>query len=83
MVLVVARKLFVAACGLLPSCGAWAPEHTGSLVVARRLGCPKVYGILVPRPEMEPMSPALEGRFLTSGLPKKSLRLLFLAQPDV
>ena len=83
VVLVVARKLFVAACGLLPSCGAWAPEHTGSLVVARRLGCPKVYGILVPRPEMEPMSPALEGRFLTSGLPKKSLRLLFLAQPDV
>ena len=73
VVLVVARKLFVAACGVLPSCGAWAPEHTGSLVVARRLGCPKVYGILVPRPEMEPVSPAFQGRFLTTGPPGKPL----------
>ena len=78
-----ARKLFVAACGLLPSCGAWAPGHTGSVVVPHRLGCPTVHGILVPRPKMEPVSPALEGRFLTTGLPKKSLRILFLAQPDV
>ena len=27
----------VVVCGLLSSCGVWAPEHTGSLVVAHRL----------------------------------------------
>ena len=28
---------FVVASGLLSSCGAWAPEHMGSVVVARGL----------------------------------------------
>ena len=43
-----------------------------SLVVMRRFSCPAAWGILVPRPEMEPTSPALEGRFLTTGPPGKS-----------
>ena len=34
-------------------------------------------GILVPQPGMEPMSPALEGRFLTTGPPGKSLEYFF------
>ena len=33
------------------------------LVVACRLSCSKTCGILVPQPGIEPMSPALEGRF--------------------
>ena len=44
-----------------------------SLVEARGLSCPVVCGILVPRPGIEPMSPALEGRFFTTGPPGKSL----------
>ena len=43
-----------------------------SLVVAHGLSCPAPCGILVPKPGMEPESPALEGRFLTTGLPGKS-----------
>ena len=31
------------------------------------LSCPEAYGILVPRPGMEPVFPILEGRFLTIG----------------
>ena len=40
-----------------------------SLVVAHRLSCPAARGILNPQPGIEPMSPALEGTFLTSGPP--------------
>jgi len=40
------------------------------------LSCPKPCGILVPRPGVEPMSPALEGRFLTTGPPGKFLSVL-------
>ena len=43
-----------------------------SLVLARRLSCPTACGILVPRPGIEPVSPALEDRFLTTGPPGKS-----------
>ena len=43
------------------------PERAGSVVVNGVLSCPAACGILVPQPEMEPMSPALEGRFLTTG----------------
>ena len=35
-------------------------------------GC-KAYGILASRSGIEPMSPALEGKFLTTGLPGKFL----------
>ena len=39
------------------------------------LRSPAVCGVLVPRPGIEPVSPALDGRFLTSGPPR---RLVFL-----
>ena len=47
------------------------------LVVARGLSscgfnCPVACGILVPQPGIECVSPALEGRFLTSGPHKRS-----------
>ena len=48
-----------------------------SLVVAHGLSCLAPCGILVPRPGMEPESPALEGRFLTTGPPGKSPAWLF------
>ena len=54
---------------LLPSTGS---RHTGSVVLAGGLSCPLACGILVPRTEIEPMSPAWVGRFLTTGLPGKS-----------
>ena len=42
-----------------------------SVIVAPGLSCPAAHGILVPRPGIEPLSPALEGRFLTTGPPGK------------
>ena len=66
------HRLFVVMRGLLSSCGAQAPKHTGSVVAVRRLSCPAGCGILVPRPGMEPASPVLEGGFLTTGPPGKS-----------
>ena len=44
----------------------------GSVVVAHGLSCLEACGILVPRPGIKPTSPALEGRFLTTGPPGKS-----------
>ena len=67
----------VAVCRLLSSCGVWAPERAGSVVVARGLSCPAACGILVPRPGIDPASLALEGGFLTTGQPVKSLVLIF------
>ena len=64
------------ACGL-SSCGMWALECAGSVVAACRLSCPVACGILVPRPGIKPMSPALEGGFLTTGPPGKSHTYLF------
>ena len=54
----------------LSSCGTWAPEYAGSVVAAHRLSGPTACGILVQQPE--PMSLALEGRFLKTGLPGES-----------
>ena len=65
--------LFVAARGLLSSCGTQALERVGSGAAAHGLSCPVACGILVPRPGIEPLSPSLEGGFLTSGPPGKSL----------
>ena len=42
--------------------GSWA-----SVVVAHRFSCSLVHGILFPQPGIEPSSPALSGRFLTTG----------------
>ena len=44
-------------------------------VVAHRLDCPAACGILVPQPGIETVSPALEGSFLTTGSPGKSLEI--------
>ena len=63
---------FVAVCGLLSSCGLQAPERVGSVVVVRGLSCPMACGILVPRPGIKPVSPALQEGFLTTGPPGKS-----------
>ena len=52
-------------------------RHANSVVVARRLSCPAACGILVPRPGIEPVSPALEGSFFTTGPPAEP-RLCFL-----
>ena len=43
-----------------------------SVVAVHRLSCPAACGILVPRPGIEPASPAQEGGFLTTGPPGKS-----------
>ena len=67
----------VVVCGLLSSCGVQAPGRVGSVVVVHGLSCPVACGILVPRPGIEPTSLALEGGFLTTGPPGKSL-FLFL-----
>ena len=71
----------------LSSCGVRAPGCVGSVVcdmwalllrrmssvvVPRGLSCPTACGILVPRPGIEPASPALEGMFFTTGPPGKS-----------
>ena len=53
--------------------GAQALEHTGFVVAVLELSCPSACGILAHRPEIKPMSPALEGRLLTVGPPGKSL----------
>ena len=45
-----------------------------------RLSCPKACGILVPWPGIKPMSPTLEGRFLTMGPLGKSFWLSLYPQ---
>ena len=47
------------------SCSAQAPERAGSVVAALELSCSVACGILVPRPGVKPMSPALEGGLLS------------------
>ena len=44
-----------------------------TFVVMHGLSCPMACEILVPWPKIEPMSPALEGKFLSTGPPRKSL----------
>ena len=62
------------------SCGmqALSLRCVGSVVAALRLSCPAACGILVPRPRIKPTSPALEGRFFSTGPPGKSLGLGFV-----
>ena len=47
------------------------------LIVIQGFSCPMEYRIWVPRPGIESESFALEGRFLTTGSPDKSLLFLF------
>ena len=48
-----------------------------SLIMTCRLCCPVACRILVPWPRIEPMTPALQDRFLTTGPPRKSQNHLF------
>ena len=59
---IVARGIFVEA---FSSC-VWALEHVGC--------CPAACGMVLPQPEIEPTSPALEGWLPTTGPPGKSPR---------
>ena len=66
-VLAAARRVFTASWGIF-HCSTW------TLVVALWLSsCAEASGNLVPRPGIEPKSPALPGRFLTTAPPGKSL----------
>ena len=47
--------------------------HTGSVVMTPGLDCPMACGISVPHSGIKPTSPAMEGGFLTTGPPGKSL----------
>ena len=49
-----------------------------SLKLWHKLSCPVACGILVLQPRTDPVSPALEGRFLTTGLPGKPINCEFL-----
>ena len=44
-----------------------ALEHTGSVVVVCGPSCSAGRGILVPRPGIKPVCPALQSTFLTTG----------------
>ena len=62
------RASVVLACGL-SSCGSWALEHW-------LCSCGAQHSLLhgkwdLPEPGIEPVSPAIAGRFLTTGLPGK------------
>ena len=52
-------------------CWIFIAVHGLSLMV-RWLSCPTAWGILVPQSQIKPVSPALEGGFLTTGPPGKS-----------
>lgn len=70
---------FVAAHGFFSShCGPRAPGHVGLLFVTHRLSCSVACGILFPQPGIEPVSLALECRFLITGSPGKSLAHFYL-----
>ena len=62
------------------SCGRWDLSlwHADSLVVAHRLRCSTTCGILVHGSGVKPASPALQGGFLTTGPPQKTLHSLTL-----
>ena len=75
--------LLVAVCGLLIGVASLVAEHDllgrqASVVVASELSSCGTWALLprgtwnLPRPGIEPVSPALAGRFLTSGPPGKS-----------
>ena len=48
--------------------------------MALRFSCSAACGILVPQPGIELLSPALQGEFLTTGSPGKSLYSSILIQ---
>ena len=69
-------------CLLAVSGLSWTDVSCGTVVVARGLQCSwasvvAARGILVPQPEIEPVSPALQGTFLNTGPPGKSCQWHF------
>ena len=54
------------------SCGTGSQQLRLMGSGAHRLTCPAACGIHLPRPEIEPVSPALAGGVLTTGPPEKS-----------
>ena len=50
----------------------------GASYAAHRLLCSMVCRIMIPRPGIEPVSPVLQGEYLTTGPPRKSLHSSFL-----
>ena len=66
------------------SCDTWdlSLQLTDSLVAALRLSCSLACGILVPQQRIKPVSPALQGRLLTSGPLGKSPENLLNATID-
>ena len=70
-VLAAACRIFVVLCVIF-CCGMWSLKCVSSVVVLHRLSCPSACEILVPQTGIEPMSPALQGRLLTTGPPGKS-----------
>ena len=77
---VVACSFFIVARRLC-SWGAWALDCEGSAVAVHGLCCFSARGILVPRPGIEPLSPALQDVFLTTWPPGKSL--LWFLEPFI
>ena len=51
--------------------------HWGSVVGAHGFNCTGAGGILISQPGIEPMSPALEGVFLTPEPPGKFQNMIF------
>ena len=70
--------LFLAALGFSCSRLALCFDTLASVAAALGLSCPGACGILVPHSGIEPTSAALEGRFLTTGPPWKSLFSSFI-----
>ena len=65
-------------CGCFSCCGAQAQRHVGFSSCGTRAWLP--YGMWnLPGPGIEPVSPALAGRFLTTGPPGKSCPWLLMA----
>ena len=66
-------QVLVVACGI-SCCSSWTLRlwYMGSMVEARGLSCCVAHGILVSQSGTEPASPALQGGFLTTGLPGTS-----------
>ena len=60
------RWVVVVSHRLLSSCSTCVSECVGSVFVIHRFSCPTSCGILVFRPGIEPVSPALQSGFLTT-----------------
>ena len=72
VVVLLHQWVLVVSCGIF-LCGTQASEGAGSVVAVLGLSCSRTCGILVPQLGFKPTSPALQGRFLTTGPPGKSL----------